>query len=87
MGSVATQVLTTVNAPYGTNVSAHELATLLIDPESATNFNALVFSIFSEVPSDIQREFLKEMGVSALAARTVADQFSRLSGFALPIAT
>jgi len=87
MGSVATQVLTTVNAPYGTNVSAHELATLLIDPESATSFNAFVFSFFSEVPPDIQKEFLKEMGVSALAAKEVADQFSRLSGFALPIAT
>ncbi|HUD95624.1 hypothetical protein, partial [Sphingobium sp.] len=77
----------TVNAPYGTDLSAHELAKLLIDPESATTFNALAFSFFSEVPPDIQREFLKEMGVSALAAKKVTDQFSRLSGFAIPLAT
>jgi len=87
MSSVATQVLTTINAPYGTDLSAHELAKLLTDVESANTFNALVFSFFSEVPPGIQREFLTEMGVDALAARKVADQFSRLSGCALPLAT
>ncbi|MCC4233664.1 hypothetical protein LL253_13305 [Sphingobium soli] len=87
MSSVATQVLATISAPYGTDLSAHELAKLLIDVQSANAFNALVFSFFSEVPPGIQRKFLIEMGVDALAVRKVADQFSRLSGCALPLAT
>jgi hypothetical protein len=87
MRSVATLVMTTVNAPYGTNLSAYQLAELLTDLESANTFNAITFSFFSKIHPDIQRDFLREMGVSALAARKVAHQFSKLSGFRLPFAT
>ncbi|WIA54032.1 hypothetical protein N6H05_13215 [Sphingobium sp. WTD-1] len=86
MSSVTVQVLTTVNAPYGADLSAHQLAKLLTDLESAVTFNAMAFSFFSEVPADIQQDFLKEMGVSAAAASKVACQFSELSGYALPLA-
>jgi hypothetical protein len=63
------------------------LAELLTDLKSANTFNAIVFSFFSEIPPHIHRDFLREMGVGALAARKVAHQFLKLSGFQLPLAT
>jgi|GEM_PF-1976432 len=49
MAKAASLVLATVNAPYGANLSAHQLAALIADPKSASDFNAPVFSFFSEV--------------------------------------
>jgi len=87
MTNAASVVLATVNAPYGANLSAHQLAALIADPESAINFNASVFSFFSEVSPALQLQFVEEMGVDAGQVGAVASQFSHLSGYALPLAT
>jgi hypothetical protein len=57
-----------------------------IDPKSASDFNAPVFSFFSEVPAAIQKTFLKDMGVDLGEASKVAHQLSKLSGYTLPLA-
>lgn len=86
MMNVATQVLATVNAPYGADLSAHQLAAMITDPKSASNFVAPVFSFFSEVALPMQKQFIAGMGVDAIKASQVADEFSKLSGYALPLA-
>lgn len=87
MAKVASVVLTTVNAPYGANVSARELAALIADPNSATNFCAPAFSFFSEVSPALQLLFVEEMGIDVGKVRAVAREFSRLSGYTLAMAT
>ena len=86
MKDVATQVMATVNAPFGADLSAHQLAAMVVDPKSAEAFSAPVFSFFSEVPAAIQKQFLKGMGVDETEASKVADQFAKLSGYTLPLA-
>lgn len=86
MKNVATQVMTTVNAPYGADLSAHQLAAMVADPQSAVEFSAPVFSFFSEVPAAVQKQFLKGMGVDLTQASKVAGQLAKLSGYTLPLA-
>ncbi len=86
MTDVATHVLTTVNAPYGTDLSAHQLAAMIADPKSAVDYSAPVFAFFSEVPPALQKQFLTSMGINEAQACEVAHQFSELSGYALPLA-
>ena len=85
MTSVATQVMTTVNAPYGAELSAHQLAAMIADPKSASDFNAPVFAFFSEVPTALQEEFIDDMGVDQKQVCKVASQLSKASGYALPL--
>ena len=86
MANVASLVLATVNAPYGANLSAHQLAALIADPQSANHFNAPVFSFFSEVSQALQQEFINEMGADAEKVSMVANLMAQLSGYALPLA-
>lgn len=86
MTGVTSQVLATVNAPYGVSLSAHRLAALIADPKSASGFNAPVFAFFSEVPPALQKQFIKGMGVDAAQVSKVANQLSVLSGYTLPLA-
>lgn len=86
MKNVATQVMTTVNAPYGADLSAHQLAAMVTDPQSAAAFSAPVFSFFSEVPAAVQKQFLKGMNVDLGQASKVASQLAELSGYTLPLA-
>lgn len=86
MANIAIQVLTTVDAPYGTGVSAHQLARMIADPDSASQCAGPVFSFFSEIPLSTQMQFIASMGVDVAMARQVAGELSRLSGYALPLA-
>lgn len=86
MPPVISKVLTTVNAPYGVKVSAHELAVKLQSPASATSFDVSAFAFFSEVSPNLQAEFINEMGVSMADAVVVASLFSDAAGYKLPLA-
>ena len=86
MANAVTQVLTTVNAPYGAAVSAHQLAAMIVDLKSAIDCNAPVFAFFSEVPLNVQEQFMAAMGVDTSQASQVADKISELSGYTLPLA-
>src|SRR3546814_17066474 len=81
MANAVTQVLTTVNAPYGAAVSAHQLAAMIVDLKSAIDCNAPVFAFFSEVPLNVQEQFMAAMGVDASKGSQVADKNSELSGY------
>lgn len=86
MTGVAAQVLTTVNAPYGAALSAHQLAVMIADPKSAEEYNVHVFGFFSEVSASTQKQFIAEMGVDKAKAKKVAALFSKLSGYQLTLA-
>lgn len=86
MTFAATQVLTTVNAPYGAGVSAHQLAVMIADLKSATDFSGPVFAFFSEVTPELQQEFIKDMAVDQKKASKVADMLSKASGYHLQLA-
>ena len=63
MSRVAIKVLTTVTAPYGGSLSAHDLAGRIADPGSAERCDPLVFAFFSEVSPGLQQAFIDEMHV------------------------
>ena len=86
MAKAVSLVLATVNAPYGAAVSAHQLAAMIVDSQSALDFNAPVFAFFSEVPLQVQKQFMWAMDVNEELASQVAEQVSQLSGYALPLA-
>jgi hypothetical protein len=86
MQNVATQVMVTVNAPYGAELSAHQLAAMLVDPNSVAQFNAPVFAFFSELAVDVQKQFIAAMGVSEVQAAKVAGLYAQASGYTLPLA-
>ena len=59
---------------------------MIIDSQSAIDFNAPVFAFFSEVPLQVQKQFMWAMNVNEQLASQVAEQVSQLSGYALPLA-
>ncbi len=86
MSTVAVKVLATVNAPYGTTLSAEQLASKLSDPASAGSFDPSAFSFFSEVDEALQNSFLAEMKIDRAIASDLARKFSDLAGYTLPLA-
>lgn len=79
MTNVATQVMAVVNAPYGANLSAHQLAMKITDP--STVFDASVFAFFSDVSLALQSEFMDVMDVDKQAASKVASLLAEVSGY------
>ncbi len=86
MTIVSVKVLSTVNAPYGTALSAEQLASKISDPASALSFDASAFSFFSEVDEKLQVSFLDEMHVDPAIAMDLARKFSARAGYPLPLA-
>ncbi|SSC69582.1 unnamed protein product [Ciceribacter sp. T2.26MG-112.2] len=86
MSILAMMVLSTVNAPYGTSLSAEQLASKISDPESAIHCDPAAFSFYSEVEEGLQYSFIKEMHIDPVIAAEVAHKFSVLAGYTLPLA-
>ncbi|MFG6595681.1 MULTISPECIES: hypothetical protein [unclassified Sulfitobacter] len=86
MVHVASKILGTVNAPYGANLSACQLATAISDIEAAQSFMGPAFSFFSEVSPDLQLSFVSEMGLPHDKVRQVAEHFQTLCPFPLALA-
>jgi hypothetical protein len=86
MTKLATQVLATVNAPYGASVSAHQLAVMIADLKCADDGNVHVFGFFAEVSPAAQKQFIVEMGVDATQVKKLADLLSEVSGYNLTLA-
>jgi hypothetical protein len=86
MRSVAAKVLSTVNAPYGTSLSAEQLAQRIADPASADVFDASAFAFYSEVDRKLQEAFLVEMKIDMKQAAFIAGKFSKLAGYKLALA-
>lgn len=86
MQSVAAKVLSTVNAPYGTSLSAEQLAQKIASPTSVDAFDASAFAFYSEVDREIQEAFLVEMKIDMDTAALIARKFSKLAGYTLALA-
>lgn len=86
MTFVAATVLATVNAPYGTSLSAEQLASKIANPVSAHQFDVSAFAFFSDVSEDLQHSFLNEMHINLTDASVVAQKFSDMAGYELPLA-
>jgi len=86
MSSVTIKVLSTVNAPYGTNLSVEQLASKISGVASVENFDASASAFYSEVEADLQHQFLNEMGIDHGAASEIAQKFSQLAGYPLALA-
>lgn len=87
MASKTTTVLATVNAPYGTSVSAAQLAHKISSGDSAPEFDCAAFAFFSDVNADLQKSFVSDMGLDLSKVGAVAGAFSKLAGYELPLAT
>ncbi len=87
MTTVVAKVLATVNAPYGADLSAHQLAQCIEEIETAKKFIGPVFSFFSEVSLQNQNLFIKEMNINSAKAVAVVKHFSEKAGYALPFGT
>lgn len=86
MTNVAKKVLTTVNAPYGANLSAQQLAAKIADPKCVNFCDASVFAFFSEVKPLLQKSFVELMGLDKAKVQQVASQLSAKAGFPLALA-
>ena len=87
MANVAAKVLSTVNAPYGANLDAHQLAACIANPDDAEKFIGPAFSFFSEVTPKLQKRFVAEMGLDPMAVKAVAGMFSAKAGYKLTLAS
>ncbi|RWR05598.1 hypothetical protein D2T30_21395 [Sinirhodobacter populi] len=86
MPPVVSQVMATVNAPYGVAVTPTQLAVSIADPESAVACDQAAFAFLSEVSPKLQHAFIAEMGVDAGLVALVAHKFSDLAGYRLALA-
>ena len=82
----ASKILGTVNAPYGADLSAHQLAHAISDIEAAQAAIGPVFSFFSEVAPQLQQAFLAEMGLPGQKVRKVAKYLQASCPFSLALA-
>jgi len=73
-------VLTTVNAPYSTQLNGAELAHCLSDVEFAKNYSGQVSSFLGEVPVADQVGFAAEFGIDLDALKAFASDFATWSG-------
>ncbi|WP_439816710.1 hypothetical protein [Zavarzinia sp. CC-PAN008] len=85
--SATALVLTTVNAPYRTAVSAEVLAGCISSVAASSAALGPTFSFFSEVPLTRQLAFIEAMKLDPTKVRGVARHFAGLSGHPLPLAT
>jgi hypothetical protein len=80
------KVLSKVNAAYGTSLSGKELASKISNLASVGIVDVQAFAFFSEVEEGLQREFLAVMGLDPVTVAQVAQAFSTLAGYSLPLA-
>ena len=72
MTQIASKVLSTVNAPYGADLSACQLAACISDLGEMQKAIGPTFAFYTEVKPEHQLAFIKEMGISEKAIKTVA---------------
>jgi hypothetical protein len=84
--TIASKILTTVNAPFGVKASAWSLAKSIADMKSVEDCDGPTFTFFSDVNPELQKAFIAEMSVDADKVANVAAGFSKLAGYNLPLA-
>lgn len=86
MTQLASKILGTVNAPYGANVSACELAAGISDITAAQATMGPVFSFFSEIDPKLQQSFIDEMHLPLAKVQKVAKFIQASCPFPLALA-
>jgi hypothetical protein len=86
MATSTTLVLATVNAPYSTQLTAHELAHCLQDQAAAMALPGHMSSFFGEVDPALQVEFASLFGISEPQLIAAAKAFAAYSGESYPLA-
>ena len=81
-----TLVLTTVNAPYSTKLSAQELANCLLDHATAKAMPGHMSSFFGDVKPELQSAFADLFGITHAQLAAAAQAFSSYSGEHYPLA-
>jgi hypothetical protein len=79
-------VLTTVNAPYSVQLTAHELAHCLIDQAAAQAVPGHMSSFFGEVSPALQLDFASQHGITPPELKAAAKAFAAYSGESYPLA-
>ena len=87
MARATTLVIGTVNAPYGVLVTAEQLAAKLTSPKSVEKRDPSVFAFLSEVSFKLQNEFIEEMNLNKNKVTLIADAFSEMVGYSLPLSS
>ena len=72
MTHLASKVLSTVNAPYGANLSACQLAACISDLGEMQKAVGPTFAFYTEVKPQHQLAFIAEMSIDKNAAKAVA---------------
>jgi len=86
MAMSAALVLATVNAPYSTQLKAHELAHCLQDHAAAKAVPGHMSSFFGEVEPALQVGFASLFGISEPQLIAAAKAFASYSGASYPLA-
>lgn len=84
-GSRFATLLSTVNAPYGTDLDMSALADQISRTGDVSVCSGPVFSFFSEVPLELQVQFITERGLDVEAIRATARRLSAKVGYSLPL--
>ncbi len=79
-------VLTTVNAPYSKQLTAHELAYCLMDEAAAKAVPGHMSSFFGEVEPALQVDFASEFDITEPQLAAAAKAFAKFSGESYPLA-
>ena len=79
-------ILTTVNAPYRTQLGASELAHCLQDEEAAKAVPGHMSSFFGEVAPTLPVSFAAHFGISEPQLVAAAQAFAAYSGESYPLA-
>lgn len=79
-------VMTTVNAPYSTKLSAQELAYYLKNPQAAKAVPGHMSSFFADVQPGLQYGFAALFAISGVQLEEAAKAFSTYSGATYPLA-
>ena len=84
--SIASTVLTTVNAPYGAALTAGQLADKIASLDSVAEYDCSAFAFFTDVSPVQQHAFVEAMGLDAVMVAAVAKGFAELAGYDLALA-
>lgn len=80
MSTKVFSVLTTVNAPYSTQLGAEDLAHALLNVETAKQFSGQVSSFLGEVSLGDQMEFAQALNIPLKKLKEFAVSFAEWSG-------
>jgi predicted nucleotidyltransferase/predicted transcriptional regulator with HTH domain len=79
-------VLTTVNAPHSTRLTAQELAHCLLDHDAAKAVPGHMWSFFGDVQPELQQSFAAHFGISDAQLAAAVNAFAAHSGASYPLA-